>query len=51
MLRKNSLLEESGQALEQAAHGSGRVGILGRVPKTCRHGTAGHGLAGMVVLD
>jgi len=36
--------------LEQAAQGSGRVPIPGGVQKTCRCGTSGHGLAGMVVL-
>jgi len=36
--------------LEQAAQGSGGVSIPGGVEKTCRCGTLGHGLAGMVVL-
>jgi len=40
----------SGQALEQAAQGGGRVTVPGGVQKTCRYGTSGHGLAGMVVL-
>jgi len=35
---------------EQAAQGSGGVIIPGGVQKTCRCGTSGHGLAGMVVL-
>jgi len=39
-----------GQALEQAAQGGGWVPILGRVQKTCRCGTSGYGLVGMVVL-
>jgi len=39
-----------GQALEQAAQGSGGVTIPGGVQKTCRCGTSGHGLAVMVVL-
>jgi len=39
-----------GQALEQAVQGSGGVPIPGDVQKTCRCGTLGHGLAGMVVL-
>jgi len=43
-------LRESGQALEQAAQGSGGVTIPGGVEKMCRCGTSGHGLAGMVVL-
>jgi len=36
--------------LEQAAQGSGGVPIPGGVQKTCRCGTWGHGLVGMVVL-
>jgi len=40
----------SGQALEQAAQGSGGISISGGVQKVCRHGISGHGLAGMVVL-
>jgi len=40
----------SGQALDQAAQGSGGVTIPGGVQKTCRRGTSGHGLAGVVVL-
>jgi len=42
--------QKSGQALEQAAQGSSGVTIPGGVQKTCRCGTWGHGLAGMVVL-
>jgi len=37
-------------ALEQAAQGGGGVPIPGGVQKKCRCGTAGHGLAGTVVL-
>jgi len=37
--------------LEQAAQGSHGVSIPGGVQKTCRGGTSGHGLVGMVVLD
>jgi len=40
----------SGQALEQAAQGSGGVPIPGGVQKTCRCGTSGQGLAGGVGL-
>jgi len=36
--------------LEQAAQEGGWVPIPGGVPKTCRCGTLGHGLAGMVVM-
>jgi len=49
ILGKISLLK-SGQTLDQAAQGGGGVIIPGGVQKTCRCGTAGHGLAGMVVL-
>ena len=42
--------QTSVQALQQAAQGSGGVTIPGGVQKTCRCGTSGHGLAGMVVL-
>ena len=45
------LYRKSGHALEQAAQGSGRVTIPGGVQKTCRYGTTGHSLVGMVVLD
>ena len=38
---------KSSQALEQAAQG---LTIPGVVQKTCRYGTSGHGLAGMVVM-
>ena len=38
------------QALEQAAQGGGGVPILGGVQKTCRYGTSGYSLVGMVVL-
>jgi len=41
---------KSGQALDQAAQGSGGVPIPGGVQKPCRCGTSGHGLAGMVGL-
>jgi len=47
--RKNLFTERGGQALEQAAQGGGGVS-LGGVYKTCRCGTSGHGLVGMVVL-
>jgi len=40
----------NGQALEQAAQGSGWVTTPGGVQKMCRCGTLGRGLAGMVVL-
>ena len=40
----------SGQALDQAAQGGGGVPIPGGVKKTCRCGTSGYGLIGMVVL-
>jgi len=36
--------------LEQAAQGSGGATIPGGAQKTCRYGTSGHGLIGMVVL-
>ena len=49
-IRKTFLCWKSGQALEQAAQGSGGVPIPGGVQKTCRCGTSGHGLAGLVVL-
>ena len=35
--------------IEQAAQGSGEVPIPGGVQKTCRYGTSGHGLAGVVL--
>jgi len=38
------------QALKQAAQESGGVTIPGGVQKTCRCGTSGYGLAGMMVL-
>jgi len=41
---------QSGQALEQAAQGGGGFPIPGGVRKTCRCGTLGYCLAGMVVL-
>ena len=47
---KKFLYRKSSEALEQAAQGSGGAAIPGDVQKTCRHGTSGHGLAGMVVL-
>jgi len=49
-IRKNFFTGKSCKALEQAAQGSGGVTIPGGVQKTCRHGTLGHGLAGMVGL-
>jgi len=39
-----------GQALGQAAQGSGGVPVPGGVQKTCGCGTSGHGLAGVGVL-
>jgi len=36
--------------IDQVAQGSGGVTIPGGIQKTCRCGTSGHGLAGMVVL-
>jgi len=36
--------------LEQAVQGGGGVPIPGGVQKTCRCGTAGHALAGLVAL-
>ena len=39
-----------GQSLEQAARWGGGVTIPGGVQKTCRCGTSGYGLVGMVVL-
>jgi len=36
--------------LQQAAQGSGGVTIPGGVQNTCRCGTLGHGLVGMVLL-
>jgi len=41
---------KSGQALDQAAQGSGGVPISGGAQKPCGCGTSGHGLAGMGVL-
>jgi len=41
---------KSGQALAQAAQGSGGVPIPGGVQKLCGCGPWGHGLAGMVGL-
>ncbi|GAB0180446.1 hypothetical protein GRJ2_000509900 [Grus japonensis] len=50
-IRKNFFTKhESGQALEQAAQRGGGVTIPGGVQKTCRRGTSGHGLVGMVVV-
>jgi len=40
----------SGQALDQAAQGSGGVPIPGGVQKLCGCGTLGRGLGGMVGL-
>ena len=48
-IRKN-FFTDSGEALEQAAQGSGGVTIPGGVKKKCRCDTSGHGLEGMVVL-
>ncbi len=42
------LLRMNGEALEQAAQGGGGVTILGGFQETCRYGTEGHGLVGMV---
>jgi len=36
--------------LGEAAQGSGGVTIPAGVQKTCKYGTSGHDLAGMVVL-
>jgi len=47
---KNFVTERVGQALEQAAQGSGGVTVPGGVKKMCRCSTSGHGLAGMVVF-
>ena len=41
---------KSGKALGQAAQGGGWVTITGGVQKTCRCGTSGYGLVGMVLL-
>jgi len=43
-------MNKCGQALEQAAWGSGGVTTSAGVQKTCRCGTSGHSLAGTVVL-
>ena len=48
-IRKN-VITDIVRALEQAAQGGGGVTIPGGVQKTCRRGTSGHGLGGMVVL-
>jgi len=45
-----SFIPCSSQALEQAAQGSDGVIIPGGVQKTCRCGTLGYGLVGMVVF-
>jgi len=49
-IRKNTFTERVVRHWEQAAQGSGGVTIPEGVQKTCRCGTSGHGLAGMVVL-
>jgi len=49
ILGKIYLLKQC-QVLEQAAQGSGGVIIPGGFQKTCRCGTSGHHLAGMVVV-
>jgi len=49
-IRKNSFTG-SCEALKQVAQGSSGVAVPGGVQKTCRYGTSGHGLVGMVVLD
>jgi len=49
ILGKISLLKDW-SGTEQAAQGSGGDPSPGGVQKTCRHGTSGYGLAGMVVL-
>jgi len=50
-IRKNFFTERViGQALEQAAQGSGGLIFPGGVRKTWRYGMSRHGLAGMVVV-
>ena len=41
---------QSGQALDQAAQGSGGVPVPGGVQNPCGCGSSGHGLAGRGVL-
>jgi len=48
--REKFLYCKSGQALGQAAEGSGGVPFPGGVQKMCGCGTSGHGLAGIMVL-
>jgi len=43
-------MDPSFDPIQLFAQGSGGVTIPGGVPKMCRCGTSGHGLAGMVVL-
>ena len=50
LAQEKFLYWKSGQALVEAAQGSGGVAIPGGVQKMCRYSTSGHGLAGMVVL-
>jgi len=47
---RTSLHRKSGQALEHAAQGGGGVPIPGAAQKTCRCGTSGYGLVGMVAF-
>jgi len=47
---RNAPVANTDQASDQAAQGSGGVPIPGGVQKTCRCGTSGHGLAGVVGL-
>ena len=44
------LLQKSGEALEQAAQGSGEVTITGGVQETFRCCTKGHGLVGEILV-
>lgn len=45
---KENFSSESGEGLEQAAQGSGRVTIPGGIQEMCRCGTKEHGLVGSV---
>ena len=49
-IRKKFITKRVVRHWEQAAQGSVGVPTPGGVQKTCRCGTSGHGLAGMVVL-
>ena len=44
------LLRKSGNSSEQASQGGGGVTICGGVQETCRCGTEGRGLVGMVEM-